>query len=140
MTKKALLVFLILLVLIAGSVGILLQKKPCGEPAKPEGVPRTAIWNGGCDGGYWLDLVEAKGAKYRFRLYLDYTAEVVMDADFVLNDSCKIPLPQKDHILNKVTIVEEDKILIYHENQNCYLQPVYPAYGGSSYKIIKEKQ
>ena len=130
MTKKALLIGIVLLILLAGGLGILLQKKPCGAPPKPAGIPRTAIWNGDCDGGYWLDLVEMKEATYRFRIYLDYTAEVVMDADFIPSDNCKIALPKDRAILDKVSIVYEDKILILHENHDCYLYPVYPAYGG----------
>jgi len=114
-------------------------KRTCPPPEKPEGIPTVAIWNGGCDGGYWVELVEIKESKYRFRIYLDYKAEVLMDADFILKEACGINFPKDITILKMITIVQVDKILLNYQNQDCILQPVYPAYGGSSWEIIKEK-
>lgn len=112
-------------------------KQPCPPPEKPEGIPLEALWNGGCDGGYWIELVDIKENKYRFRIYLDYEAEVLMDADFVAIHHDSIEMPLDSTILNQIAVVEIDKIIL--KSENSYLQPVYPAYGGSSWEIIKEK-
>lgn len=112
-------------------------KQPCPPPEKPEDIPIEAQWNGGCDGGYWIELVAIKENKYRFRIYLDYKSEVLIDADFVAIHQDGIELPLDSTILNQIAVVEIDKIIL--KSENCYLQAVYPAYGGSSWEIIKEK-
>ncbi len=114
-------------------------KQPCPPPVKPNGIPTEAIWNGGCDGGYWLELAGIKGTKYRFRIYLDYKAEVLMDADFIAESGC--PLPKDNSILTMVKVVDIDKIIVQtNDSSICIMTPIYPAYGGSSWEVIKEKR
>lgn len=114
-------------------------KQPCPPPNKPEGIPTEAIWNGGCDGGYWISLVDIKENKYRFRIYLDYKAEILMDADYILRTKNCNDLPKDSSILSLISVVEVDMISINKEGKVCTLEPVYPAYGGSSWEVMKEK-
>ena len=119
--------------------------RPCEQPERPAGIPLSAKWNGGCDGGYWIDLVDVRDDKYRFRIYLDYAAIVTMDADFTLADSCKgMSIPSDSSILSKIAIVSEESVLIRLEqggmNKDCYMVPVYPAYGGETWEIIKKEK
>lgn len=112
---------------------------PCAEPERPIGIPKEAIWNGGCDGGYWLHLVGIKENKYRFKIFVDYDSTLLMDADFVASEKCfKIDLPKDKSILKKISVVEPEKILVkLDESRFCFLNPIYPAYGGYTWEIIK---
>lgn len=114
---------------------------PCKEPERPLGIPKEAIWNGSCDGGYWIHLVGIEENKYRFKIFVDYDSTVLMDADFVASDKCLgFDMPKDKSILKKVSVVEPEKILIkLGEGKFCSLNPIYPAYGGYTWEIIKKK-
>jgi hypothetical protein len=114
---------------------------PCKEPERPLGIPKEAIWNGGCDGGYWLHLISIEENKYRFKIFVDYDSTVLMDADFVPSEKCLgLDMPKDRSILNMVSVVEPENILIkLDESKFCSLNPVYPAYGGYDWEIIKKK-
>ncbi len=120
----------------------------CNAPEKPSNVPEQAVWHGFSDAGYWIDLVEIKEDKYRFRIYLGWNGDLEMDADFKFRDK-KIDLTTinwKDFIagywhsstdslvlLNFIVYDIEGKRELYQ------LQSIYPAYGGSDWDIIREK-
>jgi hypothetical protein len=115
-------------------------------PERPEPVPKTAIWSGGCDGGIWIELVEIKENKYRFRIYLDWNGELLMDADFKLKNCKTYNLNSNNwdttvccyaHSLDSTVVLG----IVYKadENRKCHLQSLYPAYGGNDWEIIKEK-
>lgn len=136
--KKSKQIFLVFL----WSVCILIScKRPCETPERPEGIPSEARWHGGCDGGYWLYLLEANENKYRFKVFVDYDSTVLMDADFIPSDNCVgLQLPKGRAILEHISVVEPDKILVKLDNEKfCSLIPVYPAYGGFTWEIIKKK-
>lgn len=118
----------------------------CTPPVKPENVPILAIWSGDCDGGEWIELVEIKEDKYRFRIYQDWNGELKMDADFEFMDD-KTNLTHSNW-RNKVCCYSQslDSLVILSvrgdlkDNEKHYhLQSIYPPYGGSDWEIIKEK-
>ena len=120
--------------------------QPCDPPPKPDGMPVSARWYGGCDGGYWLEFVEyqSESNKYRFRVYLDYKTEVLLDADYMLNEEClqaSINIPKDSSILDMIGYIEGYYKKLYFDNtekMKCYLAPVYPAYGGIDWETLKE--
>lgn len=120
--------------------------QPCPPPDKPRNVPLEAVWSGGCDGGDWIELVEIKKNKYRFRIYQDWSGELKMDADFEFkNDKINLALTdwqtkvccysQSIDSLVTLSVIEGKNSAMKHYN----LQSIYPAYGGSDWEIIKEK-
>ncbi len=116
--------------------------QPCDPPERPEGVPIEAKWFGGCDGGSWLEFVEYRKDenKYRFRIYLDYVATVMLDADYTITEGCSATSYSRDiSILNKIGRIESYfKKLYFIDTQECYLKPIYPANGGDYWEILKE--
>lgn len=116
--------------------------QPCDPPEKPEGIPNEAKWYGGCDGGAWLEFVEYRedNHKYRFRIYLDYVATVMLDADYIITGGCEdTDFPKDKTILNEINRIESYfKQLYFTDKQKCYLKPVYPAYGGDYWDVLKE--
>jgi len=123
--------------------------QPCDPPQKPDVVPKAAIWSGGCDGGNWIELVEVKEEKYRFRIYRDWDGELQMDADFKFKKGTDYNLTYSNWTevvccysssldslmtLSVVSDDEKEKDRIHYQ-----LQSMYPAYGGSDWEIIKEK-
>jgi len=52
---------------------------------RPEGVPPDAVWAGGVDGGNWITCTaNAKDDFNQCTVYHDYTGEVRLSAEFVL--------------------------------------------------------
>ncbi|MFB9057513.1 hypothetical protein ACFFU9_12255 [Mariniflexile ostreae] len=122
------------------------DKQPCLPPERHELVPLVAIWSGGCDGGEWIELVEIKEDKYRFRIYQDWNGELKMDADFEFReDRTNLTRVNWESIVccysqsldSLVTLSVVDNV----EGKKKYyrLQSIYPAYGGNDWGIIKEK-
>src|SRR6218665_245133 len=96
------------------------------EADRLSNIPKTAVWKGGIDEGFWLDVigVNAKKKTYRIRIYNDYKGELVMDADFPLTKT----------VLEFVSYFEFDKIVLAN---GCNLRMIKPAYGGSFEEIDK---
>ena len=117
--------------------------QPCLEPDKPEVVPSSAVWKGGCDGGSWIQLIESKQDKFRFRIYHDHHGELLLDADFYLED-CGDFFLTKSNWTEYVSWYSGQFIGIRNlgENNNwqCKLRPKFPAYGGEEWEIIKDKE
>jgi hypothetical protein len=120
--------------------------QPCTPPDKPKNVPTLAVWSGGCDGGDWIELVDIKEDKYRFRIYQDWNGELKMDAYFEFKDNkTELTLANwgnkiccySQSVDSRVTLSVIDEIK--NENKHCYLISIYPAFGGSDWDIIKEK-
>jgi hypothetical protein len=120
--------------------------QPCSPQDKPKNVPVEAVWSGGCDGGDWIELVEIKENKYRFRIYQDWNGELKMDADFEFSND-KTSLKHTDwqakvccYSLSIDSLVTLSVIEEQNSTKKRYnLQSIYPAYGGSDWEIIKEK-
>ncbi|MEQ8714171.1 MAG: hypothetical protein RIC80_14215 [Cyclobacteriaceae bacterium] len=115
--------------------------QPCDPPERPDGIPVSAKWYGGCDGGAWLEFVECRNNKYRFRIYLDYVATVMLDADYVVTEGCSnVDFPRDRTILNKISRIDSYfKQLYFKDIQECHLRPIYPAIGGDYWDVLKEK-
>lgn len=144
---KILSIFIGLIIIIIVAILLSLHwliHRPCLPPEKPHIVPESAIWNGGCDGGEWIELIEINKDKYRFRIYQDWSGELKIDADFKSKDD-KIKL----NLMNWKDVVycySEDSLVTLSfvkatesKKQYYQLQAIYPAYGGSSWQIIKGK-
>ena len=88
--------FIVLFLLATNTLTILIatgyiaiQDSKAVAPEYPENVPKSAIWHGGIDGGYFYELVDIKDDIYRIRVYNDYTGKAIIDSDFKL-ESIKI--------------------------------------------------
>jgi len=60
-------------------------------PNRPTGVPASASWAGGWDGGAWVECrLEPGAAANQCRVYDEISGQVLLDAPFVLR-SCGKP-------------------------------------------------
>ncbi len=109
----------------------------CVPPKKPENVPSSAVWKGGCDGGNWIELVYIKKGKIRFRIYRDWNGDLVLDANFKYQSCNNFRLTEFNWEEKIVGYLNES---INIKQNSCYLVPVYPAYGGEQWIIIREKR
>jgi len=121
-----------------------LARQPCPPPDKPTVVPKEAVWKGGCDGGNWIELIKTKeDNKYRFRIYWGHDGSLALDADFSFK-KCKEFTLTKSNWSEYVTWYSGQFLGVKNLDQNdewyCRLYPIYPAYGGDEWEIMKEKE
>lgn len=143
MSKK-----IILIVLSVGILGYLGFKffidgmnKPCSPPDRPTGLPSTAEWFGGCDGGNWIELLSLDDGKYHFKIYRDWDGVLVMDADFVL-EGCNGLTLTADSWKKLITYYNQEDsfaVLAVNGKPGCRLKSLYPAYGGEDWKTLQDK-
>lgn len=118
--------------------------QPCPPPSKPLNIPVTTKWKGGCDGGHWIELISISDNKYRFRIYLDWNGELLLDSDFSLKDCGEnITFSVSNwHEFISWFSGENLEIRNFSEQKDwrCRLVPIYPAYGGSQWDVIREKK
>lgn len=109
---------------------ILLQgcnKGPCGAPDKVNGIPQSAIWHGGCDGGYWFEMVERESLnKFHFKIYNDVTGNLLWDKYYQPIAVCEEQVLKADYIHNIIAYQNDNKIYLTISNgsQRCYLEEV----------------
>lgn len=142
--KKYLIILLIII-----SIGVLLYwgintKSGCSEWEKPSVVPKAAIWSGGCDGGEWIEFVSDSCNNYRFKIYNGWDGTLLLDALFVYADGEQFSIKQDNITQYAFAYMEEvEDTLTYlsvKENDKFMrLKANYPAFGGLSWDIIKEK-
>lgn len=108
---------------------------PCPPPAKLKSIPVSAQWHGGCDGGYWFDLLNVDRHRriFRFRIYNDFSGQLELDADFMLKKPCS---NEMDEILSDISYYNDG---IIYTNKDCRLIMIAPAYGGDTWNTLKEK-
>jgi hypothetical protein len=119
-----------------------LFKSPCDPPRKLDSVPEKASWFGGCDGGNWIELINVKEDKYRFKVYRDWDGELSIDADFVVKNCNNLALNEnnwKERLAYYNEGEEASVRIVLKGGDNCYLESIIPAYGGEDWKVIKEK-
>ena len=106
-----------------------LFKRPCKNWERPVNVPVSAVWQGGCDGGNWMELVDIKDDTIRLRIYRDWNGELILDADFV-SENCNDLLLTKTNWSEYIDYFDGTKIYskIQVGSRYCRLIPVFPAY------------
>lgn len=85
---------------------------------RPDKVPKTAVWSGGVDGGYWFDFVNynKKNKVYSIIIFEEIKGEVVLNGKFIQKGSCdKLPLDKK--ILKMINYFANNEIVL----SNCIL-------------------
>ena len=145
--KKFILILIIVLMLIVVGLGCFVHyynNMECEEPQRVGQVPASALWIGGCDGGYWIDFVGQKDDRCRFRIYQDWSGDLRMDADFVREgDDQSIYLTKENWKELFVNYTENDTfsyvLIKAHDGAECELKISYPAYGGEDWEVLKEK-
>jgi hypothetical protein len=100
------------------------------EPQRLNNIPKSAIWKGSVDEGFWFELVKIDTVKkiYRIRIYNDYKGGLVADADFIKQTNCKVDYPLNNDIINEIIYFEFDKIEM---KKDCNLKMLKPIYDGS---------
>lgn len=119
------------------------ERLPCPQPERPTGVPYQAVWKGGCDGGLWIQLLETKENKFRFKIYHDFNGELLLDADFILENCDDFILSEtnwKEYITWYSGQFIGIKNLVDSKNWKCKLRPIFPAYAGKDWEIMKENK
>ena len=131
--KKELTMRTKLLYLLVGIIIFLfviwLFKRPCKKWERPVNVPVSAVWQGGCDGGNWMELVDIKDDTIRLRIYRDWNGKLILDADFVSENSNGLPLT-KTNWSEYIDYFDGTKIYskIQVGSSYCRLIPIFPAY------------
>lgn len=99
-------------------------------PNKLSNIPKEAIWKGAEDEGFWFEIISINSTQrtYRIKIYNDYNGELVVDADFKKQDSCKSELPLSKEIIKQIAYFEFDKIEMKND---CSLKIKKPVYGGT---------
>lgn len=144
MSKKIILI--VALVGILGYLGFRFfvrgMNKPCDPAERPTGLPLTAKWYGGCDGGNWIELISITDNKYRFKVYRDWDVALNMDADFIPEDCNQLNLTDKnwDKLISYYTQDDSAAYITIKNKTDCRLKSVYPAYGGEDWEILREKE
>lgn len=104
----------------------------CPPPRKPNSVPDSAVWEGKCDGGNWIELVSAlKGERFRFRIYEARRGDLLLDADFEHRDCDAFRLTEAnwtEHIISFGYALELNHKSGAEYGPRCRLEPIYPAY------------
>ena len=69
------------------SIVFLLTNCKTGAPSKVKGIPETAFWAGGVDGGQWylLDSVNKANQTINCKIYNDHSGELIVDKKFKLH-------------------------------------------------------
>lgn len=77
--KKLIIVFFLFALVV--SIVLYITKKTMQKPEKPKTVPRTAIWDGGIDGGNWIDCKYADSLNNTFYcvVYEDYRGKILYE-------------------------------------------------------------
>jgi len=140
MRKKNKLIFFTIAIISIIAIGFYFWLMTSNNPKTPErleSIPKSAVWIGGVDEGFWYDIVDVNSIKktYRFRIYDDYEGDLVIDADFKKDNSCDNEYPLDKSILQKINFFSFDKIGMF---DNCELVMIEPAYGGKFMEIDKE--
>lgn len=120
---------IIIVAFLAGGFLWLNTNNHLRTPKKFVNIPKEATWIGGVDEGFWYQIVSIDKNKkiYRFRIYNDYTGDMVVDANFIKNSLCDKNLPLDSNILKEINFFNFDKIGLI---DNCELVLIKPAYGG----------
>lgn len=87
-TKKSIriLTYAFASIFVMGLISLLFFWRPFYPPEKPLSVPSTAKWDGGPDGGNWIDCVALKDSTNRFfcTVYEDQKGKVLYKGAFKL--------------------------------------------------------
>lgn len=142
--KRFVLILVFVLMLIVVGLDYFFVHWECEEPQRVGQVPASALWIGGCDGGYWIDFVGQKDDRCRFRIYQDWSGDLRMDADFVGEENglpiCLTEENWKEHFVDYIQKDTFSYVLIKaHDGAKCELKISYPAYGGDEWEVLKEK-
>lgn len=143
--KKYIGIFIFLGLIIVGTLFILTasNEQQCKEvqPKKHQNIPSSAVWKGDIDGGNWilLDSIVDSGM-YRFKIYRSWDGILEMDAFFVYKEKGNIKLDKnnwKDKVCYYSEGIDGNTFIILNDG---ILESEYPAFGGETWDIIKEKQ
>jgi len=130
--KKTIIISLIIIVTILSLItGYIFYNWSKGKPCIPEipdrigKIPETAKWIGGCDGGYWFDIVEINTIENicRIKIFYDYNGELISDKYYKLQAECKTKFNNESELIN--AILGYDFETIHTKNPKCELIPVH---------------
>lgn len=107
------------------------------NPKRINNIPKSAVWKGGADGGFWFDVVAIDSIEktYRIKIYNDYNGGMVIEADFTKDSNCNNEYPLNEGVLKEINLFDFHKI---HMLDNCKLNMIKPAYGGSFWEMDKD--
>lgn len=58
-------------------------------PDRFNGIPESAVWTGGSDGGSWIQIIQTLSSNvYKIRIYNENTGEIEVDAPFLVDSMC----------------------------------------------------
>ena len=117
-------IFATILVAI-NSLACNLGTRDAAVPARIQGIPDSAFWVGGVDGGNWylVKNIDANKNSAYINLYHDFTGELLLSKIFTL----KCPVDNQvsiDDLQTQIVAFDGEKIIIRAGNgkRNCLLQ------------------
>lgn len=139
MSRKKKILTLSIIVLVSVVLIYMFQERPCKPFEKPTSLPEKTYWFGDCDGGNWIELVNTDKQRkiIRFKIYRDYDGVLQMDANFKLG-SCSFNDINRSNWKEKIVGYINETISLKGD-KNCFLKPVYPAFGGEEWEILRTK-
>lgn len=83
-------------------------------PKRPNSVPKTAIWSGGNDGGYWFEYKNYNKETNEFNIviYNDISGKILIKSNFVLKNDCKSIFPHNDKLLKEINYYANGEIVL----------------------------
>lgn len=117
--KKYLIGFFVIIILVI--IVMQFYKPKAEQPERPNNVPTTAIWDGGVDGGNWIDcqLVDSLQNIFYCTVYEDFNGEILFKGKMKLEGE-KISLSQLKNILgvysgNEIYLKNSKKLIAIDE-------------------------
>lgn len=95
--------------------------QPCDPPSKPDNVPASAIWKGGCDGGSWIDIKKTEAANnFYIDVYNEYNGELNVGGIFELEENCSGQQYDIEKLRNSITAFDGEKIILSEKADGHY--------------------
>ena len=107
--RKYMIGFLVIVILLI--IVIQYYKPRAEQPERPESVPASAVWDGGVDGGNWIDcqLIDSLSSVFDCTVYEDFNGEILFKGNMKFEGE-------------KISLTELRKILGVYGGSEIYLK------------------
>jgi len=137
--KKIIKITLLIVFLLALSGLALIfyaDKEARKQQQRPINVPKSAVWKGAQDEGFWIYIasLDTVSRTVRVKIYNDYDGRLALDANFSEKKNCVLMPFTKAAIYENILayaarngIERREEIIL---KNNCSLIMIKPAFGG----------
>jgi hypothetical protein len=103
-----------------------LTRQPCPTPKRPRGVPPSAAWVGGCDGGQWVAIDAVSVGRYLVALYHSGYGDKEKEGWYELTSDCETKDLTPGQLLEQIQGYDGESLLVRGKwvGDSCRLAPV----------------